>query len=240
MYVCYLPPDGSSRSNDAEEFYTILTEQVYQYQNIGKIYICGDVNSRCGEASDYIVGVDDVIERDIIDSILNHYGDLLLNFLIDCNFCILNGRVTGKNDFTHVSHRGRSVVDYVLIPHEQIIDVKSMDVCLMTETVEKFHLNGCEKIPDHSVLTWEVKLPNYAHSTESRQKTETVSSIRRHYNLTNLPIDFMNNQDILQQIEQTVLKIEDILSEEHGANAAYSEFMDLIHSEMDTKIKCVN
>ena len=38
-------------------------------------------------------------------------------------------------------------MDYVLIPHEQIhiIDVKSMDVCLMTETVENFHLNRCEK-----------------------------------------------------------------------------------------------
>ena len=47
--VCYLPPDGSTRTNDAEEFYRILTEQVYQYQNIGNIHICGDFNSRCGE-----------------------------------------------------------------------------------------------------------------------------------------------------------------------------------------------
>ena len=27
--VCYVPPDGSTRLNDAEEFYTRLTEQVY-------------------------------------------------------------------------------------------------------------------------------------------------------------------------------------------------------------------
>ena len=97
------------------------------------------------KGSDYIEGVDDVIERDIIDSISNHYGDLLLNFLIDCNFCMLNGRVKGKNEFTHVSHRGRSVVDYVLIPHEQIINVKSMNVCLMTETVEKIRLMDVQK-----------------------------------------------------------------------------------------------
>ena len=53
--VCYLPPEGSTRLNDA-----VLTDQVYQYQNIGKTYICGDFNSRCGEASDYIEEVDDV------------------------------------------------------------------------------------------------------------------------------------------------------------------------------------
>ena len=91
-----------------------LTEQVYQYQNEGNIYVCGDFNSRCGESSDYIEGVDDVIEREIIDYSSNHYGDLLLSFLIDCNLCMLNGRTNGKNDFTHVSHRGKSVVDYVL------------------------------------------------------------------------------------------------------------------------------
>ena len=241
--VCYLPPDGSTRTNDAEEFYRILTEQVYQYQNIGNIHICGDFNSRCGEGSDYIEGVDDVIERDIIDSISNHYGDLLLNFLIDCNFCMLNGRVKGKNEFTHVSHRGRSVVDYVLIPHEQIINIKSMNVCLMTETVEKFSLNGCTKIPDHSVLSWEMELPKYDNVNTcigTRQKAETFTMTRKRFNLTDIPVDFMNNQDILQQIEQTVLKIEDILSEENGASAAYSEFMELIRSEMDTKLKCVN
>ena len=220
-----------------------MTEQVYQYQNIGNIHICGDFNSRCGEGSDYIEGVDDVIERDIIDSISNHYGDLLLNFLIDCNFCMLNGRVKGKNEFTHVSHRGRSVVDYVLIPHEQIINIKSMNVCLMTETVEKFSLNGCTKIPDHSVLSWEMELPKYDNVNTcigTRQKAETFTMTRKRFNLTDIPVDFMNNQDILQQIEQTVLKIEDILSEENGASAAYSEFMELIRSEMDTKLKCVN
>ena len=113
MCVCYLPPDGSTRLNDAEHFYMSLTEQVYQYQNEGNIYICGDLNSRCGESSDYIEGVDDVISRKIIDFSSNHHGDLLLSFLIDCNLhvCMLNGRTNGKNDFTHVSHRGKSVVD---------------------------------------------------------------------------------------------------------------------------------
>ena len=56
-----------------------------------------------------------------------------------------------KNDFPHVSHRGRSVVDYVWVPHEQVCDVTSMNISLMTETNEKFDLDRCSKIPDHSL-----------------------------------------------------------------------------------------
>ena len=55
------------------------------------ISICGDFNSRCGDASDYIEGVDEVRDRDVIDFTSNHYGDLLLDVLIDCNFWMLNG-----------------------------------------------------------------------------------------------------------------------------------------------------
>ena len=238
--VCYLPPDGSTRQNDAEEFYTILTEQVYQYQHIGKTYICGDFNSRCGEASDYIEGVDDVTERNVLDNISNHYGDLLLNFLIDCNFCMLNGRTEGSNNFTHVSHRGRSVVDYVLVPHEQMIDVKSMNVCLMSEIIETFSLNGCEKIPDHSVLIGEIELLKYNDINLQKPEipsTHGATSQTHRYNVQQMPNDFMNNPSILQQIQQTFLIIKEKLTEQNGANEAYSAFTELIHSEMSEKLK---
>ena len=84
-----------------------------------KILICGDFNSRIGEESDYIMGVDNIPVRNVIDATSNKHGDHLLEFLIDCNLCIVNGRV-GLNDFTHVSHRCSSVVDYVIVPLEQL------------------------------------------------------------------------------------------------------------------------
>ena len=31
----------------------------------------------------------------------------------------------------------------------------------MSEIIETFSLNGCEKIPDHSVLIWEIELLKY-------------------------------------------------------------------------------
>ena len=201
--VCYLPPDGKTRLNDAEQFYTTLTELVYQYQNeASNIYICGDVNSRCGETADYIEGVDDVSEREVIDFSSNHYGDLLLSFLIDCNFCMLNSRVNGKNDFTHVSHHGRSVVDYVLVPHEQIRDINSLNVYRMSETIEHFKQNGCEKVPDHSILIWESEIIPLSSASDRNEQNAFTS--RKLFNVSNIPTDFLNNKDAANLIHRAV------------------------------------
>ena len=54
------------------------------------------LHSTCGEASGYFEWVDVFIERDVIDSVSIPYSDLLLNILIDYNFCMLNVEVEGK------------------------------------------------------------------------------------------------------------------------------------------------
>ena len=74
------------------------------YQNIGKMYIVGDFNSRCSDISDFIEGVDDVTPREVINYSSNTNGDLLIDFLVDCNLCMLNGR-KGKQDFTCISKK---------------------------------------------------------------------------------------------------------------------------------------
>ena len=68
---------------------------------------------------------------------------------------MVNGRV-GHNDFTHVSHRGKSVVDYVCVPYEQLPFVTDFHVHLMSDIVNALNCRGVNKIPDHSVLTWTV------------------------------------------------------------------------------------
>jgi hypothetical protein len=49
------------------------------------------------------VGVDTLPNREIIDFISNTYGDDLIDFLIDCNMCVLNGRNCIKM-ITHLYH----------------------------------------------------------------------------------------------------------------------------------------
>ena len=123
------------------------------YQNIGKLYICGDFNARCGDIQDFIEGVDNVQKRHVIDDVSNRNGDLPIEFLVDCNMCMLNGR-TGSHDFTNISSKGKSVVDYVLTPYEQICDVVDFRVHAMSDVVTRLDLLGYESVPDHSFLEW--------------------------------------------------------------------------------------
>ena len=125
--ICYLRPEGSSRKCDGEAFYSDLMLKFYDYQNNGDVIICGDFNSRCGDESDYIEGVDSIPPREVIDDKMNPYGQLLIDFLIDCNLCMLNGR-TGENNFTNINVSGSSVVDYMIVPHEQLERYKEFKV----------------------------------------------------------------------------------------------------------------
>ena len=76
--VCYVPPENSSRFFDINKFYDSLFSYIYKYQNEGILYVCGDFNSRCGDLDDFIRGIDDVSDRNIIDFNLNRYGKIFL------------------------------------------------------------------------------------------------------------------------------------------------------------------
>ena len=65
--VCNIPPSRSTRNVDAEQFFNNLLTKIYMYQNEGIFYICGDFNSRCASKTDYVEGVNDLPERDVVD-----------------------------------------------------------------------------------------------------------------------------------------------------------------------------
>ena len=47
---------------------------------MGPICMFGDFNSRCGNLIDFIEGVDELIEREVIDFTVNKYGHILIDF----------------------------------------------------------------------------------------------------------------------------------------------------------------
>ena len=100
----------------------------------GTFYIVGDFNARCGDVQDYSEGVDEVDPREITDYGRNSYGDLFLDFLININCCVLNGRQGSKSEFTYIEpRRGRSVVDNFLVPQEQINESNDFKIYRATE-----------------------------------------------------------------------------------------------------------
>ena len=122
LAVCCLPPAESCRALDSELYFQNLLKQVYNYQKLGRdrrVFICGDLNSRIGQNSDYVEGVDVVRPRNIVDFYENRQGDKFIEFLCDVNFAILNGRFN-DSEFTYITPSGRSVVDYMCLPYEEM------------------------------------------------------------------------------------------------------------------------
>ncbi len=56
--------------------------------NVNKslFYICGELNGRCGGVPDFIENVDPVPERVIVETVVNDYGTLLIDFLLISNY----------------------------------------------------------------------------------------------------------------------------------------------------------
>ena len=127
--------------------FSMICQKIYEYQSEGEIIICGDFNARLGSESDYIEGVDVVTPRMVIYTTINSYCDILLDFLIDCNLCMLNGRLR-THDFTHISTQGKSVVDYVFVPYEQFASFSEFSVQSMSDIMGEYNLHNC-KSSDH-------------------------------------------------------------------------------------------
>lgn len=90
--VCYLPPIESTRDIDCNDFLDTLTSQIHMYCKGSQFYLCGDFNARVSNLDDYIQGIDNIKDRNVVDYKCNKYGELLCDFLINTNCCILNGR----------------------------------------------------------------------------------------------------------------------------------------------------
>ncbi|CAC5388251.1 unnamed protein product [Mytilus coruscus] len=127
FYVCviYLPPEFSARSVNAHNFFDVLMEQIYSIPKGNSFYLCGDFNSRLGNYTDFIQGIDQLSERNITDFTANGYGEIFSEFLSTVNCCVLNGRYPIHDDFTYVSTKGSSVVDYCVVPYESLCHYKS-------------------------------------------------------------------------------------------------------------------
>lgn len=92
----------------------------------------GDFNARIGSLSDIISDIDSAPERQIIDQTTNQHGRDLIEFkfidFMEAKYCVLNCRFgISNNNFTSVSRKGRSVVDFICVSlmivyaHERVV-----------------------------------------------------------------------------------------------------------------------
>ncbi len=83
-------------------------------QNEGMMLVMGDYNARCGPLLDFVDDIDNVPYRNVIDTVVNSYGEMLIDFMMSASMCMLNVR---NYDFTC---KDVSVEDYAIISYEQL------------------------------------------------------------------------------------------------------------------------
>lgn len=191
--VCYLPPENSSRRIDVNAFFDSLLSDFFVFQNIGKPFICGDFNSRCGDLEDTIAGIDDITHRKVIDYKTNYYGERLIAFLINTNMCFLNGRCDENFDsFTSVSTKGSSVVDYCIVTHDDLsifhdFRVNSpIDLITAIPGLQQAAVCG---IPDHALLTWKIAT-DFPHPQNCIANDSSSANCYNRFDLSNVPGSF--------------------------------------------------
>ena len=131
-------------SNSKSHNIKILAPFTYMYVVI--------LNARCGDSTDFIEGVDNLPLRTVLDFTHNAYSDIFIGFLINVKCCIVNGRNSVQDDFTFISTRGSSVVDYCLLCISNFSVIRASS--LVAEAGVISQVDPSSKIPDHSFLRW--------------------------------------------------------------------------------------
>ena len=129
--VCYFPPVGTSHDGYIEDRFQALSGQIQRFQLDGQVVVCGDFNARCGVLND-VGDVDKRVGgRVSLDKVSNDQGEMLVECLQNSGPCIVNGR-KGNDDFTCISKKGAFVVDYCLVPLEELDNITAFSVKTMS------------------------------------------------------------------------------------------------------------
>lgn len=230
--VCYLPPKYSTRQLDVNTFYDNILASIYEYQDIGTVFICGDFNSRIGDTSDFIEGIDNVPNRDIVDFTCNEYGSVLINFLVNSNYCVLNGRNCTKNDFTCVRPQGSSVVDYCLVSHKDLSIFKECHIYRSSELVNRTGVAPVS-VPDHSFITWSINLTCSVSDYSANDQSENTFV---KYDVKTIPNNFLQDPKLISDLHNTVFNLESSSRTQQDIDNSYKDLCELIKHDMSEKL----
>lgn len=230
--VAYCPPVNSPHCTSNlffEELYNLICEK----QLHGPFIIGGDLNARIGYDADYIEGTDPVPPRISEDDKTNSLGEAFMDMLIRSNCVVLNGRAPGDNSgFTRIGTTGTSIVDYVIIPEEQLWMCDKMNIVSMPDVCTRLKTEPCPTMSDHSVLevNWAVEVKKGNCSDGGKPVT-----IKK-YNYSSVPEDFMLDPNVKNQVLDAIASLENANQIMDNFNMAYQQLTSIIKDEMDKKL----
>ena len=166
-----------------------------------------------------------LLQRCVIDKApCNSHGKTLIDFLKVSNSCILNGRTPHSDTtFTSVSCKGAAAVDYCFVP-VNISQFDNFKVLEILGLADRFNVNIPCKIPDHSLLSWELVLDG--SPIKYSQKSNSRPIVFR-----SMPESFLDSDCAYSKADALNTQIEDISSQADIDNV-YTAFQELVESKL--------
>ncbi len=116
---------------------------------------------------------------------------------------MLNGRdgICTKDDFTSVSPKRESVVDYCVVPHEAPNMCSDFQVHLAMDLFKQIedygYIEPKHNIPDHSLLTWCIMCPDIDVNDKGTNTIQERISFTK-WKLDNIPEDFLQSEESIK------------------------------------------
>ncbi len=239
---CYLPPENSPYGRDIDGFLSQLEQICYTYSSeYDHIIFGGDLNARIGTMSDMEADIDiQLPERKPIDLIHNSHGTSFVNFLRDCKLCILNGRFdTNKDNYTCITNRGKSVVDYFFCSHKTFEICSDFEVITCKDLINMYNLahliGNRSKPPDHSLIKCNINI--YYGPCTTRNETNVPTNHENDsvpkYNVKNIPDDFFTSPESSEKLIHLIEKQELLRETQLNIDKCYTDLVNTIFHEMD-------
>ena len=226
---------------DNELILNQLTIEMYRNCDTESIVICGDFNSRIGDKQD-CQSIDGVTDRVSIDPVVNQQGLKFLSFVNDIRGCIVNGRIDSlKDDYTSVtSHKGRAVVDYFVVCHNEISAVKGFQVKSCRDIINECglisFLDGRITIPDHSVLSLTLEMLMIIHEGLTCRNIATHNYGQRSKIYRKVGELYMNSSTACKLIPEMLEQLKTMGDTQTEINDMYAQISDLILSEAENSL----
>ena len=148
----------------------------------------------------------------------------------------------GTNAFTSVSGRGKSVVDYFAVPHENINCCSSFNVHPIAEIIYQcsleFNLSERCKDPDHSPLTVHyqpncIYLPEFDPTDLDSPVATGVSEIYQYHTMSR---EFLKSDTWVAVLDTLLMRLEQMDPLQCGHDSLYEQMTSEIILEMDKYI----
>ena len=190
LAVIYIAPENSP----VHAFYNIdifqkLQTDITYFKEKGKIFMCGDFNSRTSNKADYVENdrilgfqddsedIDIPLQRFSMDRGSNRFGEFLLDLCKAANVRIVNGRLFNDKSIGRVTcttHNGESVVDYLLTSHENFTELSD------------FSIHEFNEYSNHAPISFQLRM------TAQGEREETRTGINYRWN-ADFKVNFLND-----------------------------------------------